>query len=395
MMTTSDQTAPQPTEHDPASLHPTTWAVTAGRPARDPDQPLNTPITLAATYVAGGRLEYGRYGNPTWSAFEDTLGGLEGGSCLAFASGLGAVAAILDLVQPGGRVIVPRHSYLGTLAQLDHLVARGRVVVEKVDVTDPAAFAHAVASESADPRDTTTSISTLVWLESPTNPAMEVVDIRAAAEAAHRIGATVVADNTFATPFRQRPLELGADIVIHSATKYIAGHSDVVLGATVTADAALHAALTNRRSLHGATPSAMDTFLALRGLRTLALRVDRAEENARELARRLESHRSITDVRYPGFGGILSIVLASAEAADSFIAATRLWVNATSLGGVESTLERRRRWPGEAATIPPGLVRLSVGIENIDDLHADLEQALDRAGDVTASRARPTMGLGA
>ena len=367
----------------PGDVRPATWAVTAGRPPHEPDQPLNTPITLAATYVAGGDLEYGRYGNPSWTAFEETLGGLEGGRCLAFASGLGAVAAILDLVEPGGRVVVPRHSYLGTLAQLNHLAERSRLTVQAVDVTDGDAFA-ASASGAA-----------MVWFESPTNPALEVVDIRAVADAAHAAGAIVVADNTFATPLRQRPLEHGADIVIHSATKYIAGHSDVVLGATVTGDDDLHAALLARRSLHGATPGAMDVFLALRGIRTLAVRLDRAEQNATELARRLAAHPAVDEVRYPGFGGIISIVLATGDAADAFIRSTRLWVNATSLGGVESTLERRRRWPGEAQTIPEGLVRLSVGIEDVDDLGSDLQQALDASGDVSGPGATPGMGLGA
>ena len=373
-------------------LRPATWAVTAGRPPHDPDQPLNTPLTLAATYVAGGDLEYGRYGNPTWTAFEDTLGGLEGGHCLAFASGLGAVAAILDLVAPGGKVVVPRHSYLGTLAQLTHLAERGRVTVDAVDATDAAAFASACDGAA------------MVWFESPTNPALEVVDIRSIADAAHAAGAIVVADNTFATPLRQRPLEHGADIVVHSATKWIAGHSDVVLGATVAADDALHAELRSRRSLHGATPAAMDVFLALRGIRTLAVRLDRAEQNATELAARLADHPSVTEVRYPGFGGIISIVLAAGDSADAFVAGTRLWVNATSLGGVESTLERRRRWPGEAPTIPEGLIRLSVGIEDVEDLHADLAQALDAAASSAADGeaaqadaeriAGPAMGLG-
>lgn len=357
--------ADAPSTIGPDGVRPATWAVTAGRPPREPDQPLNTPVTLASTYIAGGDLEYGRFGNPTWTAFEETLGGLEGGRCLAFASGLAAVAAILNLVEPGGRVVVPRHSYLGTLSQLTLLAERGLVVVDAIDASDTDAFVTATVGAS------------MVWFESPTNPALEVVDIAGIAAAAHDAGAIVVADNTFATPLRQRPLDHGADIVIHSATKYIAGHSDVLLGAAITADDAIHSALLSRRSLQGATPGAFEVFLALRGLRTLAVRLDRAEQNATELATRLAEHPAVTEVRYPGFSAIIALVLATAAEGDAFVAATRLWVHATSLGGVESTLERRRRWPGEAPTIPEGLLRLSVGIEDVDDLWADLKQALD------------------
>jgi cystathionine gamma-synthase len=188
----------------------------------------------------------------------------------------------------------------------------------------------------------------------------------------------VVVDNTFATPLLQRPLELGADIVLHSATKYLAGHSDVQMGAIVTADDELYAVLKGRRDLVGAVPGPFEAWLALRGLRTLHLRVERAQANATELARRLESHPAVSEVRYPGFGGIVSMVVAEgALAADLLTHKTKLWVHATSLGGVESTLERRRRWKAEPATIPEGLVRLSVGIEDVEDLWRDLATALD------------------
>jgi cystathionine gamma-synthase len=183
-------------------------------------------------------------------------------------------------------------------------------------------------------------------------------------------------DNTFATPLLQRPLEHGADFVVHAATKYIAGHSDVLMGAVVTASAEHASAITATRSMRGAIPSAFEAFLALRGLRTLPVRLERAQATAGDLVARLRGQDGITEVRYPGFGAIVSIVLPSAEAADAFIGAVRLWRHATSLGGVESTLERRRRWPAEAPTIPEGLVRLSVGLEHVDDLAADLVQAL-------------------
>jgi cystathionine gamma-synthase len=185
-------------------------------------------------------------------------------------------------------------------------------------------------------------------------------------------------DNTFATPVLQRPLESGADLVVHSATKYISGHSDVLMGAVIAASDAHFDALAAIRSLHGAIPSPLEAFLALRGLRTLPLRLERAQATAAELGRRLQDHPALDEVRYPGFGAIVSIVLPPAAAADDLAGAVQLWRHATSLGGVESTLERRRRWPAEAPTIPEGLVRLSVGLEHVDDLWADLDSALRR-----------------
>ncbi len=353
---------------EPASdaLKPSTVAVTAGRPPHEPDQPLNTPLTMASTYVAGGDLEYGRYGNPTWAAFEEALGGLEGGRCLAFSTGLAVVATVLDLVGQGAKVVAPRHAYQGSIMQLADLEARGRLVVSLVDVTDTEAVV-AACDDAA-----------LVWLESPTNPALEIADIETITAAAHDAGAYVVVDNTFATPMLQRPLDLGADLVVHSATKFLAGHSDVLLGALATRDDELFAVLKNRRDLVGAVPGTLEAWLALRGLRTLHLRVERAQANAQELVRRLEEHPALSEVRYPGFGAIVAVVLAEgAMAADLLTRKTTLWVHATSLGGVESTFERRRRWKTEAATIPEGLVRMSVGIEDVDDLWTDLRGALD------------------
>ncbi len=345
---------------------PATIAVTAGRPPREPDRPLNEPITMASTYVATGGVEYGRYGNPTWTAFEEALGALEGGRALGFSSGLGAVTTVLDLVGHDGLVVAPVHAYTGTLLQLADLESRGRVRTELVDITDT----EAVIAASQD--------AALVWLESPTNPALELADIPAIAAAARAAGAYVVVDNTFATPILQRPLTLGADLVVHSVTKYLAGHSDVLMGAVVAADDELYAVLKGRRDLMGATPGTLEAWLALRGLRTLHLRVERAQANATELVRRLTGHSALAEVRYPGFGGIVSIVLAGgADAADLLTRGTSLWVHATSLGGVESTFERRRRWKAEPDTIPDGLVRLSVGIEDVEDLWADLSAALD------------------
>ncbi len=351
---------------EPSPFRPATLAVTSGRPPHVPDNPLNEPITMASTYVAGGDVEYGRYGNPTWSAFEEALGALEGGRCLAFSTGLAAVATILDLVGQGQAVVAPRHAYNGSILQMSDLEARGRIETRLVDVTDTEAVVAACEDAA------------LVWLESPTNPALEVADIPPIVAAAHDAGAYVVVDNTFATPLLQQPLSLDADLVVHSATKFIAGHSDVLLGAVATRDDQLHDVLKKRRDMIGAVPGTFEAWLALRGLRTLHVRLERAQANAQELVRRLDAHPAVGEVRYPGFGAVVSVVLAEgALAADLLTHKTTLWVHATSLGGVESTFERRRRWKGEPATIPEGLVRMSVGIEDVEDLWDDLAAALD------------------
>ena len=353
----------------PSALHPDTVAIVSGRPPHEPDQPMSVPVHLTSTYVAGGDLEYGRYGNPSWTAFEDTLGALEGGRCVAFASGMAAIAAALDLVELGGTIVAPRHSYTGTVAALKEREEHGRAKAVFVDITDTAAVAIACADAA------------MVWFESPTNPALEVADIAAITRAAHEHGALVAVDNTFATPLLQRPLEHGADLVVHSATKYISGHSDVLMGAAVAASDDLAAALVSRRSLYGGTPAPLETFLALRGLRTLPVRLERAQATARELVRRLTGHPALEEVRYPGFGAIVSIVVrGGAVPGDALVLRSAVWVHATSLGGIESTFERRRRWPLEQPTIPEGLVRLSVGLEHVDDLHRDLVSALDTLG---------------
>jgi cystathionine gamma-synthase len=367
-----------------SELDPSTVVVHAGRPERVPNAPVGESPVFSSTYVAGGDRGYGRFGNDAWSALEETLGELEGGRGLTFASGMAAVAAIVDLIPVGGRVVAPQHAYSGVLALLDQQAEQGRLTVARVNVADTDAVVRAV--EAAD----------MLWIESPTNPAMEVADIPALAAAGRATDAIVVVDNTFATPLLQRPLALGADIVMHSATKFISGHSDVILGAVVTADDDLWSAIELRRRSLGAIPGPMEAWLALRGLRTLALRLERAQSNAAFLAERLLAHPRVSRVRYPGlpddpghdraaaqmsgFGAILSIELGGdAEAAQRVCESTDLWVHATSLGGVESMLERRRRWPMEVPTIPADLIRLAVGIEHPDDLWADLEQALKNA----------------
>ncbi|WP_375426434.1 trans-sulfuration enzyme family protein [uncultured Friedmanniella sp.] len=366
---------------------PETVAVAAGRPAAEADAPLNTPVTFASTYVGSldttdGSLGYGRYGNPTWQALEEGIGALEGGQAITFSSGMAAAHAVLELVEPGSTVVLPDTCYLGVAAAVDQRAARYGWTVHRVDVADTDAVL--AAAEGAD----------LVWVESPTNPMIEVADLPAIGAAlAGRV--RLVVDNTFATPLLQQPLSVGADIVLHAVTKFIAGHSDALLGALVLreSDTATFAALQAVRRSHGATPGTMEAYLALRGLRTLPLRLNQAQANAGVLAERLAAHPAVQRVRYPGlpgdpgheraartmsgFGSVMSVELADAASADAFVAATGLWVFATSLGGVESMLERRRRWAGELTSVPEGLVRLSVGVEHVEDLWSDLEQALD------------------
>ncbi len=260
----------------------------AGRPAREPDAPLNQPPVLASVFHAGGPIEYGRHGNPTWAAFETALGALEGGHGVAFPSGLAAVAGALSLVPADAVVVAPQHAYLGTLGQFGVAAARTGLQLRLVDAADTEAVA--AACEGAD----------LLLVESPTNPALEVADLPAVCAAGRSAGALVVVDNTFATPFGQRPLDAGADLVLHSATKFIAGHSDAVVGILVAKDDAHVPLLTEHRRLSGSAPGVMECWLALRGLRTLHLRVARATANAAVIAPRLAAHPACRRVRYPG-----------------------------------------------------------------------------------------------
>lgn len=353
--------------HD--DLAPASILVSAGRQPRLPGAGLNAPLELSSTYIADGPVDYARTGNPTWTAFEEALGALEGGSALAFASGMAAIAAALSLAREGAVIVAPTHAYSGTGLLLESLEKAGRVILRRVDISDTAAVVAALGGAD------------VLWAESPTNPMLEVADLPRIFEAAHTVGAVALCDNTFATPLVQQPLSMGADVVVHSVTKYLAGHSDVVLGATVTAEtdegSRLHEALAQHRMLHGAIAGPMETWLALRGMRTMHLRVERSSANAAELAARLQAHPAIERLRYPGFGSIIAIeVHGGPKAAETVAAQVRLWTHATSLGGVESLIERRRRHPAEPATVPENLLRLSVGVEDIDDLWRDLANAL-------------------
>ncbi|KYH43313.1 PLP-dependent aspartate aminotransferase family protein [Branchiibius sp. NY16-3462-2] len=350
----------------PDDLHPETVLVAGGRPDKVPGASLSAPVTFTSTYVAGAEPDYARSGNPTWTAFEEVLGELEGGRALAFSSGMGAIAAAMSLCPPGGTVVAGRHVYSGTGGLLEELAAEGRTQVRRVPIDDTRTVIEALPG------------ATLLWLESPSNPMMEVADLAALCAAARAANVITVCDNTFMTPILQRPLSLGADVVVHSVTKFLSGHSDVVMGATVTADPELHARLLTRRTLHGAIPGPMETWLALRGMRTMALRMERGAQSAAVLAGRLGEHPAVSRVRYPGVGAMLSIELTGGlPAALTLEDRVAVWTNATSLGGVESLLERRRRHALEVDTVPEDLVRLAVGIEHVEDLWADLLQALE------------------
>ena len=375
---------PTPVTLDP-SWTAETVAVQAGRPERIGGAAMNAPITMSATYVHDAAIEYGRDGNAGWGALEDALGALDGGRAVTFASGLAAATAIADLVPAGGTVVLSTATYYGVRTIFERLAAQGRLHVRLASADDTSAVL--AAAQGAD----------MVWVESIANPLMVVADIPALAVGARDQGALLVVDATFATPLRQRPLDLGADIVLHSATKLIGGHSDLLLGAVVCRAAAHATAMSTYRHDHGSVPGNLEAFLALRGLRTLAVRLDRAEASAAELARRLASHPGVARVNYPGrpgdsqherassvlpngAGSMLSFEVAgSVEQTEDALARLRLLTHATSLGGVESLIERRARYVGDAALVGTTLCRLSVGIENVEDLWADLDAALRAA----------------
>ena len=347
-----------------------TLAVTSGRPGRVPDAPLNTPIVPASAFVAGGPTEYAREGGPTAAALESAIAELESldldttARAVVFSSGMAAAEAVIDLVPVGGRVIAPTTTYTGVSVRLRELHERGTIHVTLVDISST----DDVLREMDDGAD-------LLWLESPTNPLLQVADLPVLLSAARRAGLRSVVDNTFATPVLQRPLGEGADLVLHSATKGLSGHSDLLMGALVTQDVSLAEQLQLRRVLLGAAPSPFDCYLALRGIRTLPLRVGRACESAEILATRLQSVARVSKVRR--FGAMISLEFHGDVAfAEHVCSRTKIWVHATSLGGVESSLERRRRWPLESDRVPQDLVRLSVGIEDAEDLWQDLQSAM-------------------
>jgi len=344
-------------------VKPETWVVVAGRPEPVPGAPLNTPVIAASTYELGAERIYSRNeATLGWEAFEAMLGGLEGGGAVAFSSGMAACAAILGQLPTRAHLVLVADCYQGVAAIADAGTHTHGWQVERLPARDPLWLGRAAEAD-------------LLWLESPSNPLLELADLQAICAAPRRDGTRVVVDNTFATPLLQRPLQFGADIVVHSATKLIGGHSDLLLGAAVAADPGQVARLREMRGRNGATPGMLECFLALRGARTLPLRLRQAQGSAQQMALRLGRHPAVTRVRYPGFGTIVSFELADAAAADGACRATRIIRHATSLGGIETSMERRSAHPGQEH-IPPGLIRLSVGCEDVEDVWRDLDAAL-------------------
>lgn len=345
---------------------PETVAITAGRPASAPGAPLNTGISLNSTFTAGGDLGYGRFGNETWSALEESITALEqGDSTLAFSSGMAAISAVFSLLPHGAPVVASDQGYSGTMALLKKYHEQGRLEVRFVDIANTKDVFEALIGAA------------FLWIESPTNPGLEVAEMALIIGEAKKRNMGVAVDNTFATPLNQLPLEMGADISMHSVTKYLAGHSDVILGSLTVKDAALRNRLLEARTLLGAIPGPFEAWLALRGIRTFPLRFRAAENNAKALVEKLKSEPKVSKVRYPGFGAIISFeVNGDAVAAEKVCEASKLITNATSLGGVESTWERRRRWALESESVPENLIRLSVGCEHIEDIWNDISAAL-------------------
>lgn len=343
-------------------IDPSSWVVSSGRPPATPSNPVNTPIFPASTFHAGGDFEYTREGNPSASALEEALGGLEGGDAIVYSSGMAAANALMDLWPHGARVIAPTTAYTGVAVRLRELHDRGYIKLTLCDVTETQLITDLLPE------------SQILWLESPTNPLLEVAELDVLLTHARNHGVSTVVDNTFASPVRQNPLAMGADFVLHSVTKILSGHSDLLMGVVITKDRTAWEQLQVRRVLLGAMPSSFDCYLALRGLRTLFIRYEKSELNAKTLVSQLESHSNVSRVRYPGWGTIAAIEVVGS--ADQVCESTRLWTYATSLGGVESLLERRRRWPLESHVVPENLIRLSFGIEHPEDLWADLNQAL-------------------
>jgi cystathionine gamma-synthase len=372
-----------------------TRAIHAGQEPDPTTGAVTVPVHLTSTYkqdgVGGlrGGYEYSRSGNPTRTALEEALAALEEGATgLAFASGLAAEDTLLRTVcAPGDHVVLPGDAYGGTFRLVSRAHSRWGLEHTPVDLNDLDALRVAI-------RPTTR----VIWCETPTNPLLNIADIAALAEVAHEAGALLVVDNTFASPYLQRPLTLGADVVVHSTTKYLGGHSDVVGGGLVTADAGLGEQLAWSQNAMGAVAGPMDAWLVLRGIKTLGVRMDRHGANAARIAEFLLGHPAVGAVLYPGlpdhpghdiaakqmsgFGGMLSFRLAGGEeAALQVCERARLFTLAESLGGVESLIEHPGRMThasaaGSPLEVPADLVRLSVGIEDVEDLLADLEQAL-------------------
>jgi cystathionine gamma-lyase len=351
------------------SRGPSTRVVQAGLPEPEQGEPfLPGPVFAAPFHLQGPadatRFSYQRYTNPTWERLEEAVGSLEGGEALFFASGMAAVSAVaLEMLRPGDVLVAPSDAYPGIRSVArDHLEPRG--VEVRLVPTDDTAVRGALEG------------ATLVWLESPSNPGLDVVDVATIASEAHAAGAVVAVDNTLAGPLRQRPLELGADLSVVSASKYLTGHSDLVLGYVAGSDSERIARLRAWRSTTGGIPGPFEAWLAHRSLATLAVRLDRQEANASALADALRARKDVTDVRWPRVGSVVCFTLADADRAQAFLGALTLVAEATSFGGLHSNAERRARWGTDA--VAEGWIRFSAGIEDTEDLLADVLSALDR-----------------
>jgi cystathionine gamma-lyase len=340
----------------------------AGLPAAIDGEPFLPGPTFAAPYHLAGpadasRFDYGRYDNPTWARLEEALGELEGAHSVVFAAGMAAVSAVvIRLLHTGDVLVAPSDAYPGIRGIATDVLAPNGVEVRLVP-TDDAAVRAALPG------------ATLVWLESPSNPGLHVLDLPALAAEAHVGGALVAVDNTVAGPLRQRPLELGADFSVMSASKYIAGHSDLILGAVAVADEERADALRAWRVATGSIPGPFEAWLAHRSLATLGLRLERQEANARALADALRARADVSDVRWPGVGSLVCFDVGSQARAETFLGGCELVAEATSFGGLHSSAERRARWGSDA--VGEGFIRFNAGIEDAPDLVADVERALE------------------
>jgi cystathionine gamma-synthase len=374
-----------------------TRAIHAGQEPDPTTGSVIVPIYQTSTYVQeevgkNKGYDYSRVANPTRTALETCLASLEGAEHgVAYSSGLGATTTLMHLLNPGDRVVLIADVYGGVYRMTSQVYEPKGYRFEYITADELSTNLAAHLDES----------TRMVWVETPSNPVLNIVDIRAAAEAAHAVGAILVVDNTFATPYLQRPLELGADAVIHSTTKYLGGHSDVIGGFVATNDPTIAERLRFLQKSLGAVPGPMDCWLVLRGVRTLAVRMERHCQNARRVAEFLDGHGAIERVLYPGlashphhdlaarqmsdFGGMVSFLAGSEEAAMAVCGETEIFLLAESLGGVESLIEHPARMTHASTAdapfaAPRDLVRLSVGIESADDLVADLEAALAAVG---------------
>lgn len=406
---------------------PMTTLIHSGRPTPEENAPVNPNIVMSSTFRQTGPSDihtYARFTNESWEGLEEVLGQLEGASQpgLLFASGMAAVASVLGQLPVGSHILLPQHTYMASVSLANGMQDRGIATVHRLNIEDTASVLQvmdevtadlvranegSIASVGSGQAGETPSAShdpiqrlrnhhpvALLWVESPTNPMMEVADLLILIPEAKKRGMLVAIDNTFATPLGQNPLKMGANLVVHSATKAIAGHSDVLLGAVVAADPLMRELIHAYRSTHGAIPGPFEAWLGLRGIRTLGVRLQRSVDSTELLVAALSKLPQVKEVRYPGlatdpgharavaqmknFGSMFTMTLdATAEQTDEFLRALKVWTPATSLGGVESLVERRRRHASEPESISPSLLRLSVGLEDPHDLLADLLQAFE------------------